>query len=89
MDTALILSISKQAITVALMVAAPILGVVLVVGIIISILQAATSISDPALTFAPKVIVTGLALLFLGPWMMKQLVSFFTFLISNIPNMIR
>lgn len=89
MDTSVILTIAKQAIVTAFMVAAPILGVALLVGIIISIFQAATSISDSVLAFAPKVIVAGLALLFLGPWMMRKLVALLTFLISNIPNLVR
>lgn len=89
MDVNTILTLSKQAIMTAFMVAAPILGVALIVGIIISVFQAATSISDSVLGFAPKVIVAGLALLFLGPWMMNKLVTLMTFLINNIPNLIR
>jgi flagellar biosynthetic protein FliQ len=89
MDTSVILTIAKQAIMTAFMVAAPILGVALLVGIIISVFQAATSISDSVLAFAPKVIVAGLAILFLGPWMMGKLVALFTYLISNIPLLVR
>ena len=89
MDTAVILTIAKQGIMTAFMVAAPILGVALLVGIIISVFQAATSISDSVLGFAPKVIVAGLALMFLGPWMMNKLVGLLTFLINNIPNLVR
>lgn len=89
MDTTVILSIAKQSIMTAFLVAAPILGVALLVGIIISVFQAATSISDSVLGFAPKVIVAGLALMFLGPWMMGKLVGLLTFLINNIPNLVR
>lgn len=89
MDASVILTISKQAIMTAFMVAAPILGVALLVGIIISVFQAATSISDSVLAFAPKVIVAGLAILFLGPWMMGKLVALFTYLITNIPHLVR
>jgi flagellar biosynthetic protein FliQ len=89
METSMILTLSKQAILTAFMVAAPILGVALLVGIIISVFQAATSISDSVLGFAPKVIVAGLALLFLGPWMMSKLVGLLTFLITNIPSLVR
>lgn len=89
MDTAVILTIAKQAIMTAFLVAAPILGVALLVGVIISVFQAATSISDSVLGFAPKVIVAGLALMFLGPWMMSKLVGLLTFLITNIPNLVR
>ncbi len=73
----------------AFMVAAPILGIALIVGVIISVFQAATSISDSVLGFAPKVIVAGLALLFLGPWMMSKLVGLLTYLFTNIPNLVR
>lgn len=89
MDTGVILTLAKQGIMTAFMVAAPILGVALLVGIIISVFQAATSISDSVLGFAPKVIVSGLALLFLGPWMMRKLVGLLTYLITNIPNLVR
>ena len=89
MDTGVILTIAKQAIMTAFMVSAPILGVALIVGVIISIFQAATSISDSVLAFAPKVIVSGLAILFLGPWMMRKLVALLTYLITNIPNLVR
>jgi flagellar biosynthesis protein FliQ len=85
----MILSIARQSIMTAFMVAAPILGIALIVGVIISVFQAATSISDSVLGFAPKVIVAGLALLFLGPWMMSKLVGLLTYLFTNIPNLIR
>jgi flagellar biosynthetic protein FliQ len=89
MDTSVILSLTKQAIMTAFYVAAPILGVALIVGVIISVFQAATSISDSVLGFAPKVIVAGLALLFMGPWMLNKLVGLLTYLITNIPNLVR
>ncbi|MCP4152375.1 MAG: flagellar biosynthesis protein FliQ [bacterium] len=89
MDTSVILSISREAIMTAFMVAAPVLGVALIVGVLISIFQAATSISDSVLGFAPKVLVAGLAIMFLGPWMMNKLASLLKFLISNIPNLIK
>ncbi len=89
METAVILALSKQAISTAFLVAAPILGVALVVGVLISVFQAATSISDSVLGFAPKVIVSGLALLFMGPWMLNKLSSLLIYLITNIPNLVR
>lgn len=89
MDAAVILTIAKQAIMTAFIVAAPILGVALVVGVIISVFQAATSISDSVLGFAPKVIVSGLVILILGPWMMNKLVSLLIYLFKNIPNLVR
>jgi flagellar biosynthetic protein FliQ len=89
MDVNVILTLSKQAIMTAFWVSLPILGVALVVGVIISVFQAATSISDSVLGFAPKVIVAGLALLYMGPWMMNKLAGLMIYLISNIPNLVR
>jgi len=89
MDSATVLTISKNAMVTAFWVAAPILGVSLVVGLLISIFQAATSISDASLNFAPKVIVAGLTLLVMGPWMINKLVTLLTSLMEQIPNLIR
>ncbi len=89
MDSATILTIGKNAMVTAFWVAAPILGIALVVGLLISVFQAATSISDASLNFAPKVIIAGLTLLVMGPWMINKLVALFTNLVDQIPNMIR
>lgn len=89
MDTGVILTLSRHAIMTAFLVSAPILGIALVVGVMISIFQAATSISDSVLGFAPKLIVAGLAMLFMGPWMMRKLVELLTYLISNIPTLVK
>ncbi|PIQ09709.1 MAG: flagellar biosynthetic protein FliQ [Ignavibacteriales bacterium CG18_big_fil_WC_8_21_14_2_50_31_20] len=53
----------------------PILGVSLVVGIIISVFQAATSIQEMTLTFVPKIIFTAVAIIFLIPWMIEKMVN--------------
>lgn len=89
MDSAMILTIGKNAMITAFWVAAPILGVALVVGLLISIFQATTSISDASLNFAPKVIISGLMLLFMGPWMINKLVDLLTTLYNIIPTLIR
>lgn len=89
MDSATVLTIGKTAMVTAFWVSAPILGVALVVGLLISIFQAATSISDASLNFAPKVIIAGLSLLVMGPWMINKLVSLFTSLVEQIPSLIR
>lgn len=60
----------------------------LVVGLIVSIFQAATQINEQTLSFVPRLLITVLALLFLGPWLLKQLMDFTTTLIENITNYI-
>jgi len=68
-----------------LLILLPILGVSLIVGIIISIFQAATSIQEMTLTFVPKIIITAIAIILLLPWMIDKMVSF-TINIFNMFN---
>ena len=60
----------------------------LVVGLVISIFQAATQINEASLSFIPKLFVTFLTLLLAGPWMIKTLLSYTNTLITNIPYFI-
>lgn len=71
---------------VALMVSLPLLAVSLFVGILVSVFQAATSIQEMTLTFVPKLIGMGAAVLFLGAWMLTTLVSFASFCLSQAGN---
>lgn len=65
-----------------------IVGPALVVGLIISVFQAATQINEQTLSFLPRLIVSLLALMYAGPWIVMQIVDHFTFLFMNIPLMI-
>lgn len=82
-DTFLI-SIAKESILTALKVAAPVLIVSMLVGLIISILQAVTQIQEQTLTFVPKMIAIVIVFLILGPWMVKTLVKFTEYMINSI-----
>lgn len=78
-------SFAKEAITVALMVAAPMLGIGLVIGILISIFQTVTSINEMTLTFVPKIVAVLIALIIFFPWMIEVMVNFTSHLFENIP----
>lgn len=67
----------------------PILGVSLVVGIIISIFQAATSIQEMTLTFVPKIMITAIAIILLLPWMIDKMVSFTINIFNMFTTVIR
>lgn len=72
-----------------LLVSAPILGLSLLVGILVSLFQATTQMNEQTLSFVPKIIaVLGAALLF-GPWMMNTLVNYSTRLLTSLPDVIR
>ncbi len=89
MDAQAIITIGKLAINTAFMIAAPILFTSLIVGVLISVFQAATSISDATLNFAPKVIIAGLVLMFMMPWIINKIVGLMVYLITQIPSLVR
>ncbi|MHB8140819.1 MAG: flagellar biosynthesis protein FliQ [Vulcanimicrobiaceae bacterium] len=70
------ISLGREAIFVALLVAAPVLIVSMVIGIVISLFQAVTQIQEPTLTFIPKIIASALTILFFGPFMLALLTDF-------------
>ncbi len=76
MDGDLILYIGKRGLETALMLAGPVLGVTLVVGVLVAMLQAVTSIRDMTLGLAVKLVCVGITLLVCGGWMMQMAVSF-------------
>ncbi len=88
MDTDVVISLATQAMSLALKISIPLLGVGLVVGVLISVIQAVTSIQEQTLSFIPKVLAMAVVLLVGGPWMLNQLLSYTTELWSSIPNMV-
>jgi flagellar biosynthetic protein FliQ len=82
-------TIGKEAIQTVLLISAPMLGFGLVVGVMISIFQAATQIQEMTLTFVPKIVAVFIALLIFFPWMMQTMIEFTRELILSIPNMSR
>lgn len=75
MDTIQLTEIFRDAIMTGFKVAAPILVVSILVGLIISIIQAATSINEQTMTFVPKLVVIALVLIVFGGWMLQQMVD--------------
>ena len=83
-----VMTIAQRALEMTLMLAAPLLLVALVVGLLVGIFQAATQINEMTLSFIPKLIGMAAAMLIAGPWMLKQLVSYTRMLIESIPSLI-
>ena len=83
------IGIGRDAIFVCFMVAAPVLLVSMVVGLIISIVQAVTQIQEPTLTFIPKIIASALAILFFGPFMLALLTDFTSRAFLHITNFVK
>ncbi len=88
MTEAYVMTLAQNAIMIALILAGPILGVSLVVGSLVSLVQAATQINEPTLTFIPKIIGIILVLLLLGSWMLQQILVFTSNLFNDLPNLV-
>lgn len=84
MSELMIMSVVKNAIFTGIMVAAPVLVISLVIGLLISIFQATTQIQEQTLTFVPKLIGVVLVIAFLGSWMLNKLVIFTADMIDMI-----
>jgi len=80
-----VLGLGHDAVMLTLMVAAPMLGFGLIVGLVVSIFQAATQIQEMTLTFIPKIVAVAVALLFFLPWIVNKLVLFTSQLFNSIP----
>ena len=88
MDQDVVISLATQAMSLALKISLPLLGVGLIVGVLISIIQAVTSIQEQTLSFIPKVLAMAAVLVIGGPWMLNQLLSYTSELWTSIPNMV-
>ena len=83
-----VLTVSQQALTVATLLAAPLLLGALATGLIIGVLQAATQINEMSLSFIPKLLALVLTLAVAGPWMLQEITAFTRQLILSIPGLI-
>ena len=81
-----VVSLGSEAIKLTLLLSAPLLGVGLVVGLLIAVLQATTQIQEMTLSFVPKILAVLLALLVAAPWMLDKMAAFTTEVITNIPH---
>jgi len=82
------MTIGQQALEITLMVSAPPLLTALIIGLVVSIFQAATQINEMTLSFIPKLIGMFIVLIISGPWMMSILLDYMTRLFSSIPYMV-
>jgi flagellar biosynthetic protein FliQ len=76
MNPETVMTMGRQAMEVTLMVAAPLLLVALMIGLIVSIFQAATQINESTLSFIPKLVGVFVALVVAGPWMLSVMLDY-------------
>ena len=83
-----VLSLAQQALWVTTLVSAPLLGTALIVGLVVSIFQAATQINEQTLSFIPKLLAMLATLVIAGPWMLQVLLDYMRRLFEGLPSMI-
>ncbi|MES2960218.1 MAG: flagellar biosynthesis protein FliQ [Pseudomonadota bacterium] len=86
MDAQQVFTAGQQGLYLLLIVAAPILIAVLVVGLVVSVFQAATQINEATLSFVPKIVAAVAVLAIAGPWMMTTLVEYLQRTLQSIPG---
>ncbi|MBR2214268.1 MAG: flagellar biosynthesis protein FliQ [Selenomonadaceae bacterium] len=84
-----VIQLAQQALIIVLLVAAPMLGLGLIVGLAVSVFQTTTSIQEQTLAFIPKIIAVFVAILVFGPWMLRIMVEFVTNIFVDLPLYIR
>ncbi len=88
MSYALVTDLARNAIMVAMLIAAPLLLVALLVGLLVSILQTMTQVQEQTLSFVPKLIAVGATILVALPWMLQLLVEYTANLLRSLPGFV-
>ena len=88
MTPEVVMNIGRQAIEVSIALAGPMLIAALVVGLIVSIFQAATQINEQTLAFIPKLLAVFVVLILAGPWMLQTMIDYIRRLFESIPQLI-
>jgi flagellar biosynthetic protein FliQ len=83
-----VMTMGRTAMEITLLVSAPLLLVALVIGLVISIFQAATQINEATLSFIPKLVGVFVALVIAGPWMLSVMLDYMRQVFTGIPNMV-
>jgi flagellar biosynthesis protein FliQ len=88
MDAETVMTLTYQAMRMIMVVAGPLLLVTLVVGLLISVFQAATQINEMTLSFIPKLVAVAATLVLLGPWLIGMMTDYIRQIMDQIPNLV-
>ena len=85
----LVIQLAQEALMIVLLVSAPMLGLGLIVGLLVAVFQATTSIQEQTLTFVPKLTAILVVILIFGPWMLRIMVEYVSNVFINLPMYLR
>jgi flagellar biosynthetic protein FliQ len=83
-----VMTMGRQAMEITLLVSAPLLLIALIIGLVVSIFQAATQINEATLSFIPKLVGVFIALVIAGPWMLSVMLDYMRQVFTGIPGMV-
>ena len=83
-----VMTMGRQAMEITLLISAPLLLVALIIGLVVSIFQAATQINEATLSFIPKLVGVFIALVIAGPWMLSVMLDYMRQVFTGIPGMV-
>ncbi|MFQ3548299.1 MAG: flagellar biosynthesis protein FliQ [Armatimonadota bacterium] len=89
MSDTTVIELAQKAIMITMLLSAPALVFGLLVGLLVSVFQAATQIQEMTLTFVPKIVAVAVALVIFGPWMLRSMITFTTKVLVMIPSLVR
>jgi len=88
MSSDLVVQMAREALSMVMLISAPMLGLGMLVGILVSVFQATTQIQEQTLAFIPKIVAVFVAILIFGPWMLRLLTDYIRELFVNLPSLI-
>ena len=87
MDSAAVVDLARQALWMTMIISGPLLAVGLIVGLVVGIFQAATSINEQTLSFIPKILAVGMTMSIAGSWMINTMVDYTKSIFTRIPSL--
>lgn len=88
MSSDFVIQLGREALMMVMLISAPMLGLGLIVGIMVSIFQTTTQIQEQTLTFIPKIVAVFVSILIFGPWMLRMMVDYVRNLLIGLPGFI-
>jgi len=85
----MVMTLGRESLVTVLLLTAPILGLGLLVGLLVSLFQATTQINEQSLAFIPKILVVILSIFLFGPWMLNTMMDFTLRVFARIPDLVR
>jgi len=88
MNAQMVLTMGQEALWMMLLISAPVLGIILLVGLVVSLFQAVTQINEATLAFVPKLVAAMAVFAIAGPWMLTSLIEYIRRTLEAIPSVV-